>query len=97
MNQNVSLLNPAKWVDNYADALYAYTSARVKDVQQMPDIRDHILVICPVISESIGFFFGPLRRNFIKNSMFYKPIVILSPESFDEKKLRIDSNDLSRS
>ncbi len=38
MNQNLSTFNPGKWVENYADALYAYTMARVNDVQQAEDI-----------------------------------------------------------
>jgi RNA polymerase sigma-70 factor (TIGR02943 family) len=38
MNQNLSTFNPTKWVENYADALYAYTLARVNDVQQAEDI-----------------------------------------------------------
>lgn len=38
MNQNLSTFRPTKWVENYADALYAYTAARVNDVQQAEDI-----------------------------------------------------------
>jgi len=38
MNQNLSNFNPGKWVDNYADALYAYTVARVNDMQLAEDI-----------------------------------------------------------
>lgn len=38
MNQNLSSFDPGKWVDNYADTLYAYTMARVNDMQQAEDI-----------------------------------------------------------
>ena len=38
MDRNLSTFNPTKWVENYADALYAYTLARVNDVQQAEDI-----------------------------------------------------------
>lgn len=38
MNNNLTSFNPEKWVENYADALYAYTKARLNDVQQAEDI-----------------------------------------------------------
>jgi RNA polymerase sigma-70 factor (TIGR02943 family) len=38
MQQPLPAFDPAKWVDNYSDALYAYTIVRVKDVQQAEDI-----------------------------------------------------------
>ncbi len=38
MNNHLALFNPDKWVDNYADALYAYTMARVNDMQLAEDI-----------------------------------------------------------
>ncbi len=38
MERNLSAFNPGKWVENYADALYAYTMARVNDMQQAEDI-----------------------------------------------------------
>jgi len=38
MEENLLAFKPDKWVGNYADALYAYTITRVKDVQQAEDI-----------------------------------------------------------
>lgn len=38
MNDNLTSFDPSKWVDKYADALYAYTMARVNDVQLAEDI-----------------------------------------------------------
>ena len=38
MQDNLSTFNPDKWVEKYADALYAYTMVRVNDVQQAEDI-----------------------------------------------------------
>ncbi len=38
MKNHLALFNPGKWVDNYADALYAYTMARVNDRQLAEDI-----------------------------------------------------------
>jgi len=38
MSNHLALFNPDKWVDNYADALYAYTLARVNDMQLAEDI-----------------------------------------------------------
>lgn len=38
MNQHISSFNPEKWVEQYADALYAYAMARVNDVQAAEDI-----------------------------------------------------------
>ena len=38
MNNNLQTFNPDKWVENYADALYAYTIVRVNDMQQAEDI-----------------------------------------------------------
>lgn len=38
MQEHLNNFNPGKWVENYADALYAYTIVRVNDVQQAEDI-----------------------------------------------------------
>ena len=38
MNENLSAFNPEKWVENYADALYAFTITRVQDTQLSEDI-----------------------------------------------------------
>jgi len=38
MNENLLSFDPSRWVERYADALYAYALSRVDDVQQAEDI-----------------------------------------------------------
>ena len=44
MEEHLLSFNPDKWVENYADALYAYTMARVNDVQAAEDIVQDTLL-----------------------------------------------------
>ncbi|MCC8424443.1 sigma-70 family RNA polymerase sigma factor [Mucilaginibacter sp. UR6-11] len=39
-----SLLNPHKWVDNYADYLYAYALARLNDEEQARDLVQEVFL-----------------------------------------------------
>ncbi|MBL0358029.1 MAG: sigma-70 family RNA polymerase sigma factor [Chitinophagaceae bacterium] len=44
MQEHLLALNPDKWVEKYADILYAYTIVRVNDVQQAEDIVQNVFL-----------------------------------------------------